>query len=73
MLAVPIDTYLNVSQFTLNGRIVRWQKWTFHIGFNYREGTVISDVRYDGRKVFYRLSISDMVSNSRQALGRQIT
>lgn len=31
-----------------------------HIGFNYREGPVISDVRYDGRKVMYRLSVSDM-------------
>jgi len=33
-----------------------------HIGFNYREGTVISDIRYEGRKLFHRLSISDMVS-----------
>jgi primary-amine oxidase len=39
-----------------------WQKWTFHIGFNFREGVVINDVRYDGRKVFHRLSVSDMVS-----------
>lgn len=39
---------------------MKWQKWSFHIGFNYREGPVLSDVRYDGRKVFYRLSVSDM-------------
>ena len=45
--------------------MIDWQKWSFHIGFNYREGTVISDVRYDGRKTFYRLSVSDMVSKLR--------
>lgn len=33
-------------------------QWQFHIGFNYREGPVISDVRYDGRLVFHRLSVS---------------
>jgi Cu2+-containing amine oxidase len=47
-------------QFQLEGRVIRWQKWSLHIGFNYREGVVLSDVRYDGRPTFYRLSISDM-------------
>ncbi|WWC88939.1 uncharacterized protein L201_003854 [Kwoniella dendrophila CBS 6074] len=48
------------ASFTLEGRVIRWQKWTFHIGFNYREGVVLNDVRYDGRKTFFRLSVSDM-------------
>ncbi|WWC62350.1 uncharacterized protein I303_104946 [Kwoniella dejecticola CBS 10117] len=48
------------ASFTLEGRVIKWQKWSFHIGFNYREGIVLSDVRYDGRKTFYRLSVSDM-------------
>jgi len=39
---------------------VSWQKWKFRVGFNYREGMTIHDVRYDGRSVFYRLSISEM-------------
>lgn len=39
---------------------VSWQKWRFRVGFNYREGTVIHDVRYDGRPLFYRLSVSEM-------------
>ncbi|RMY66586.1 hypothetical protein D0863_08355 [Hortaea werneckii] len=30
------------------------------VGFNYREGMTIHDVRYDGRPLFYRLSISEM-------------
>lgn len=47
-------------QFILQGRVLEWQKWSLHIGFNHREGLVLSDVRYDGRKTFYRLSVSDM-------------
>ncbi|KAF2772625.1 hypothetical protein EJ03DRAFT_266575 [Teratosphaeria nubilosa] len=39
---------------------VEWQKWTFRVGFNQREGMVLYDVRYDGRNLFYRLSLSDM-------------
>ncbi|CAK9783439.1 hypothetical protein CC85DRAFT_282174 [Cutaneotrichosporon oleaginosum] len=48
------------ASFSLEGRVINWQKWSFHIGFNYREGPVLSDIRYDGRKVFYRVSVSDM-------------
>lgn len=48
------------ASFKMDGRVLNWQKWSMHIGFNYREGPVISDVRYDGRKVMYRLSVSDM-------------
>lgn len=39
---------------------VEWQKWSFKIGFNMREGMVLYDVRYEGRSLFYRLSLSDM-------------
>ena len=42
--------------------LVEWQKWRFRVAFTPREGAVIHDVRYDGRSVFYRLSISEMVS-----------
>ncbi|PNS20689.1 Copper amine oxidase 1 [Sphaceloma murrayae] len=37
-----------------------WQKWTFKIGFNQREGMVLYDVRYENRPLFYRVSLSDM-------------
>ncbi|KAI7537519.1 putative copper amine oxidase [Hortaea werneckii] len=40
--------------------IIEWQKWSFRVGFNQREGMVLYDVRYDGRTLFYRLSLSDM-------------
>ncbi|KAG9887982.1 hypothetical protein KCV02_g18460, partial [Aureobasidium melanogenum] len=39
---------------------LEWQKWSFRVGFNQREGMVLYNVRYDGRSVFYRLSLSDM-------------
>ncbi|TVY55623.1 Copper amine oxidase 1 [Lachnellula cervina] len=57
---------LNVSQpdgpsFTVTDEsLVEWQKWKFRVGFNHREGATIHDVRYDGRSVMYRLSISEM-------------
>jgi len=46
------------KQGTIN--YVEWQKWSFKVGFNIREGMVLYDVRYDGRALFYRLSLSDM-------------
>ncbi|KID94652.1 peroxisomal copper amine oxidase, partial [Metarhizium majus ARSEF 297] len=51
--------------FKLNGREMEWQNWKFHIGFNYREGIVLNDIRYnDGgtiRPIFYRMSLVEMV------------
>ncbi|KAJ5972721.1 Copper amine oxidase N2-terminal [Penicillium vulpinum] len=43
-----------------NGNLVQWQKWRFRVGFHYRDGLAIHDIRYDGRKVFYRLSLSEI-------------
>ena len=40
--------------------VISWQKWSFRVGFNQREGMVLYDVRYDQRSLFYRLSLSDM-------------
>ncbi|KXG51201.1 Copper amine oxidase, N2/N3-terminal [Penicillium griseofulvum] len=36
------------------------KNWRFRVGFHYREGLTIHDDRYDGRKVFYRLSMSEL-------------
>lgn len=43
------------------GSLVEWQKWRFRVSFTPREGAVIHDVHYEGRSLFYRLSISEMV------------
>ena len=57
---------LEVSQpegpsFTVQGREVSWQKWSFRVGFNPREGLVLHTVAYDGRPVLYRASIAEMM------------
>ncbi|KAI1989377.1 cytochrome c oxidase subunit 1 [Ophidiomyces ophidiicola] len=46
--------------FKVNGNHVYWQKWRFRVGFNYRDGLVIYNTTYDGRNVFYRLSLCEM-------------
>uniref|UniRef100_A0A093VM82 Amine oxidase n=1 Tax=Talaromyces marneffei PM1 TaxID=1077442 RepID=A0A093VM82_TALMA len=56
---------LTVSQplgpsFQTTGNLINWEKWRFRVGFNYREGLVIHDVTYDNRRVFHRLSSSEM-------------
>jgi primary-amine oxidase len=57
---------LEVSQskgtsFTVNGYEVEWQKWSFRVGFNPREGLVLNTVGFDGRPVLYRASIAEMI------------
>ncbi|GAA6012761.1 hypothetical protein JCM10207_005352 [Rhodosporidiobolus poonsookiae] len=53
--------------FTMNGNEISWQNWKMHIGFNYREGIVLSTVQYFDRDekryrpIFYRTSFAEMV------------
>jgi primary-amine oxidase len=51
--------------FEVEGSLIRWQKWSFRIGFNPREGLVLYQVTYDdggrARPVMYRASMCDMV------------
>ena len=51
--------------FEVEGNVVRWQKWSFVIGFNAREGLTLHHMRYrDGardRSVLYRASLTEMV------------
>jgi primary-amine oxidase len=51
--------------FDVEGYQVRWQKWSFVIGFNGREGLTLNNLCYrDGerrRSVLYRGSLSEMV------------
>eukprot|EP00879_Flechtneria_rotunda_P024835 GHRR01026353.1.p1 GENE.GHRR01026353.1~~GHRR01026353.1.p1 ORF type:complete len:141 (+),score=21.83 GHRR01026353.1:225-647(+) len=50
--------------FTVHGNLVRWQKWSFRVGFNYREGLVLHQLGYqDGdvvRPVMHRGSLVEM-------------
>jgi primary-amine oxidase len=50
--------------FTVEGNLVRWQKWQFRVGFTPREGLVLHAVAYDDdgevRPLFHRLSIAEM-------------
>ncbi|KAI1617600.1 primary-amine oxidase [Exophiala viscosa] len=63
---------INITQpegvsFKINGRIIEWQNWSVHVGFNYREGIVLNNITYfdknesKARPVFYRLSLAEMV------------
>lgn len=51
--------------FEVDGYQVRWQKWSFVIGFNAREGLTLNHLCYDDngkqRSVLYRASLSEMV------------
>jgi primary-amine oxidase len=68
LLSQPLRTTvkpLNVIQpegpsFEVNGNLIEWQNWRFRLGFTPREGAVLHDVRYNGRSVLYRLSLSEM-------------
>ncbi|OJJ49956.1 hypothetical protein ASPZODRAFT_1074802 [Penicilliopsis zonata CBS 506.65] len=46
--------------FQVEGNQLTWEKWQMRVGFNYREGLTLHDITYDGRSVFYRLSLSEM-------------
>jgi len=51
--------------FTVEGNLVRWQKWKFRIGFTAREGLVLHTISYNDngleRPILYRASICEMV------------
>jgi primary-amine oxidase len=63
----PIDiTQPEGVSFKFEGRTLVWQNWRVHVGFNYREGMVLSNITYDDgkngtRPLFYRLSVAEMV------------
>jgi primary-amine oxidase len=47
----PEGTSFKVTKAGETGEIIQWQKWSFRIGFNAREGMVIYNVR---RTIFIR-------------------
>lgn len=50
--------------FTVEGNLVKWQKWHLRIGFNSREGLVLHNVGFkDGNKlrpILHRASLVEM-------------
>ncbi|EXJ80548.1 primary-amine oxidase [Capronia coronata CBS 617.96] len=63
---------INITQpegvsFKIQNRILEWQNFSVHIGFNYREGIVLNNITYfdknenKTRPLFYRLSLAEMV------------
>ncbi|KAG0670539.1 hypothetical protein C6P40_004111 [Pichia californica] len=62
----PIDvTQPKGVSFKMDGNIMHWNNFNFHIGFNYREGIVLSDIHYNdhgnNRPIFHRISLSEMI------------
>ncbi len=64
----PIDiTQPQGVSFRMRGNEIAWGPYQMHIGFNYREGIVLSDVRVDDpvagrqRTLFNRISVVEMV------------
>jgi primary-amine oxidase len=64
----PVDiTQPEGVSFTMHGNELHWAGYKMHIGFNYREGIVISDVRVHDhheqreRTLFNRISVVEMV------------
>ena len=51
--------------FTVDGYQVKWQNWSFTIGFNAREGLTLHHIRYNDhgkdRSILYRASLTEMV------------
>ncbi|KAJ2893396.1 peroxisomal copper amine oxidase [Zalerion maritima] len=53
--------------FSMNGRELSWQNWKMHVGFNYKEGIVLNNIRWKSRNesedrgIFYRMSLAEMV------------
>lgn len=51
--------------YKMDGRVINWENFSIHIGFNGREGIVLSDVTYNDhgnvRPLFHRMSIAEMV------------
>ena len=63
---------INITQpegvsFKMDGRTISWNNWSLHIGFNYREGLVLSNIKFfdrienKDRDTFWRLSLAEMV------------
>ena len=54
--------------FEVDGNVVRWQNWEFRLAFNYREGPVIHQVKYDDHGTAAGHRLPDVVRRDDRAL-----
>jgi primary-amine oxidase len=51
--------------FTVEGNLVRWQKWQFRVGFHVRDGLILHMIGYEDngrlRPIMHRASLAEMV------------
>jgi primary-amine oxidase len=51
--------------FTVEGNLVRWQKWQFRVGFHVRDGLILHMIGYEDerrlRPIMHRASMAEMV------------
>jgi primary-amine oxidase len=51
--------------FTVEGQLVRWQKWQFRVGFHVRDGLILHAIGYEDkgkvRPIMHRASMAEMV------------
>jgi len=57
---------INITQpegpnFEVDGWRVRWEGWTFRVGFTPREGLVLHEIAFDGRPIIFRASTTELV------------
>ncbi|ODV61269.1 amine oxidase [Ascoidea rubescens DSM 1968] len=61
---------INVTQpegvsFKMENNIMEWSNFKFHVGFNYREGIVLSDITFNDhgkiRPLFHRISLVEQI------------
>jgi len=62
----PLDVVQPLGpSFTVEGSLVRWQKWRVRVGFNAREGLVLHNLGYEEggrvRPVMHRASLVEMI------------
>jgi primary-amine oxidase len=48
---IDIPMIRNSLSFVLEGHAMRWDKWTFAIGFDPRDGLILHDIRLDDRPI----------------------
>jgi primary-amine oxidase len=58
-------TQASGPSFTVDGNLVRWQKWQFRIGFHVRDGLILHTIGYEDqgrlRPIMHRASLAEMV------------
>jgi primary-amine oxidase len=62
----PLDvTQPQGPSFTVEGNLVRWQKWQFRLGFHVRDGLILHMIGYEDqgrlRPIMHRASLAEMV------------